>query len=424
MASHQRSVPRTPGRSRGALLSLAGAVLWAALGPVPGAAAQESKPEERPPAEMSTLGGDLLGRPGPQMLPRTGAPEPPALPELSARAWIVADAETGEVLAAHHAHWPLAPASTLKMLFADLLLPKFDPDDVYEADPAHFSEMGRGSSAVGIKDHQTYTVDDLWYGAFLASGNDAVHALTAMNGGREKTVREMNDRARELQAYNTLVVNPDGYDGAGQRSSAYDLTLIARSGMQNPDFRRYAATARYSFPGAGEGKKRPRFEIQSTNRLLTGARGLAPYPGLAGIKNGYTSQAGYTFTGIAERDGRKLLVTCMNPDGDGLQVYRETAALFDWGFEAAGSVEPVGELVPSLSEVAEAEAALGPQPSQGGEAEETATDRAVVHSRPELPGVPVLTVAAAGMALLAVVMWVFHRRHPLPGRPPGGAPRR
>ena len=76
---------------------------------------------------MSTVGGELLGKSGTQA---TLGGDAPVLPKgISARSWIVADAESGEVLAAHNAHWRLAPASTLKMLFADTLLPKFDKDD-------------------------------------------------------------------------------------------------------------------------------------------------------------------------------------------------------------------------------------------------------------------------------------------------------
>ncbi|MYV70886.1 D-alanyl-D-alanine carboxypeptidase, partial [Streptomyces sp. SID2131] len=148
------------------------------------------------------------------------------------------------------------------------------------------------------------------------------------------------------------VVSPDGYDAPGQVSSAYDLTLIARNGMTKPDFREYAATARAAFPGIrkpGE-KKRETFEIQNTNRLLTGDFGVPPYQGIAGVKNGNTTHAGATFTGVAERNGRVLLVTVMNPSSEEQHaVYRETARLFDWGFAALGKVEPVGELVPPRS---------------------------------------------------------------------------
>jgi D-alanyl-D-alanine carboxypeptidase (penicillin-binding protein 5/6) len=376
---------------------------------------------------MSTVGGELLGRPGTQVSREEGAPRLPR--RLTSRAWLVADAESGEVLAAHNAHWPLAPASTIKMLFADTLLPRFDRDERYRARPEHFVGMGAGSSAVGIMDGQTYTVEDLWHGVFIASGNDAVYALSAMNGGKAKTVREMNERARELRALDTRVVNPDGYDAKGQTSSAYDLTLFARSGLQRADFREYVSTPRADFPDAGRGPNRPTYEIQSTNRLLTGSSGLAPYEGLAGVKNGYTSKAGYTFTGVAERGDRVLLVTCLDPKdrrGDGLQVYREAAALLDWGFEAAGSVEPVGELVPPVGEGSgEGQAApAGGQTDGAGEA-----GHAAGHEPPAGPhgaedGGPagagtVLAVAAGGLVLLSGAAYLFHRRHPLPGRRPG-----
>ena len=104
--------------------------------------------------------------------------------------------------------------------------------------------MGAGSSLVGIKEGETYTVHDLWLGVFLRSGNDAVHVLSAMNGGVAKTVKEMNEHAEELQALDTHVVSPDGYDEPGQVSSAYDLTLFARSGLQKKDFREYCSTVR------------------------------------------------------------------------------------------------------------------------------------------------------------------------------------
>jgi D-alanyl-D-alanine carboxypeptidase (penicillin-binding protein 5/6) len=304
----------------------------------------------------STVGGDRLGLSGTQVEPRPGA-HAPALPDdLTARSWIVADAETGDVLASVDAHRRLAPASTLKMLFADVVLPKFDKDTTHKVVPSDLAGMGEGSSKVGIKENLTYTVHDLWLGVFLRSGNDAVHVLSAMNGGVEKTVQEMNARAKELNALDTHVVTPDGYDMPDQYSSAYDLTLFARAGMQNPDFREYVSTVRAQFPGEWEKdddgkdkgeKKRKHFEIQNTNRLLSGdPRGLAPYPGIAGVKNGYTTNAGNTFTGVAERDGHVLFVTVMHPDEGGLEVYKEAASLLDWGFAADGKVAPVGKLVP------------------------------------------------------------------------------
>jgi D-alanyl-D-alanine carboxypeptidase (penicillin-binding protein 5/6) len=299
---------------------------------------------------MSTVGGARLGRPGTQV---ELAPGVPVLPKgVTARSWIVADAESGEVLAAHNAHWRLAPASTLKMLFADTLLPKFPRTDTHKVVPSDLAGVGAGSSMVGIKENETYSVHDLWLGVFLRSGNDAVHVLSAMNGGVDATVAAMNRHAEELQALDTHVITPDGYDAPGQVSSAYDLTLIARSGLQKKDFREYCSTLTAKFPGGTKKNKkgkrvRESFEIQNTNRLLTGDYDISQYRGIAGVKNGNTTNAGATFTGVAERGGKVLLVTVMNPQKeDHNQVYKETAQLLDWGFKAAGKVAPVGELVP------------------------------------------------------------------------------
>ncbi len=120
-----------------------------------------------------------------------------------------------------------------------------------------------------------------------------MHVLASMYGGVPKTVQAMRDRAVELQALDTHVVSPDGYDAPSQVSSAYDLSLFARDGLQNADFREYCSTAEAQFPPGEKkkGKKRETFGIQNTNRLLTGADGVDAYKGIAGVKNGYTSHA-------------------------------------------------------------------------------------------------------------------------------------
>jgi D-alanyl-D-alanine carboxypeptidase (penicillin-binding protein 5/6) len=272
---------------------------------------------------------------------------------------------------------------------------------------------------VGIKEGETYSVHDLWLGVFLRSGNDAVHVLSAMNGGVERTVRDMQAHAEELQALDTHVVTPDGYDEKGQVSSAYDLTLIARSGLQNADFREYCSTVRASFPGATTKNKkgktsRPSFEIQNTNRLLSGDSDVTPYQGIAGVKNGNTSNAGATFTGVAERDGRVLLVTVLNPEKDEHnEVYKETARLFDWGFKAAGKVAPVGMLVPPRG----AESTAQPGSTASG-SPDAASARPVAASSAGRGGssgiVTALAVTGGLLVLLAAGVFVVNRRWPLP----------
>ncbi|WP_326846483.1 D-alanyl-D-alanine carboxypeptidase family protein [Streptomyces kaniharaensis] len=293
------------------------------------------------PAPPPAIGGDRLGQPGVQISPLAGAPALPA--NLTGQSWIVSDATSGEVLAASNPHLRLAPASTLKILFADTVLPKFDRNAVHKVTDEEIAGIGAGSSLVGIKENLEYRVEDLWRGVFLSSGNDAVHVLAHMNGGVPQTVAEMQARADALQARDTKVISPDGYDMDGQVSSAYDLSLFARAGLRNPDFRMYCATRDAAFPGAVDRNtgQRGSFGIANTDRLL------GKYPGLIGVKNGFTTKAGSTFVGAAERDGRTLLVTVMHP-ASYQKVYDETAALLDWGFAAAGKVQPVGRLVDEL----------------------------------------------------------------------------
>lgn len=382
----------------------------------------------KPPAAMSTVGGSLLGKPGTQVNLAAGVPVLPK--KLTGRSWIVADAESGDVLASHNAHWQLPPASTLKMLFADTVLPLLPKDQAHKVTTADLAGVGEGSSLVGVKEESTYTVHDLWMGVFLRSGNDAVHVLSEMNGGIAKTVADMNKHAADLQALDTNVVSPDGYDEKKQVSSAYDLTLIARSGLQKKDFREYSSTVRVQFPGeekkAKKGKKAPKretFEIQNTNRLLTGDAGLEPYKGIAGVKNGNTTNAGSTFTGVAERDGKVLLVTVMNPSGEeSMAVYQETARLLDWGFTAAGRVQPIGELVKPGSTGGDSDKEAVGDKEAGGKGEaggNGGTDRASLGDKASASsgssGMEI-AVAITGGALLLVAAAVFlvNRRWPLP----------
>ncbi|PWG12289.1 D-alanyl-D-alanine carboxypeptidase [Streptomyces sp. V2] len=260
---------------------------------------------------------------------------------ISARAWIVADHESGEVLAARDPHGRLAPASTLKMLFADTLLGKFARGERHTVRGVELASVPAGSSLVGIKAGVTYSVEDLWHGVFLRSGNDAVRVLAAMNGGIERTVAEMRAKAADLQAVDTYVVSPDGYDHPRQYSSAYDLTLMARSGLRNADFRAYCGTRTARIGKTG---------IENTNRLLCGSHGVKAYPGMIGVKNGYTSNAGNTFTGAATRNGRTLLVTVLHPRSGLNAVYEEARTLLDWGFAQGSSAKAVGALAEPLSE--------------------------------------------------------------------------
>jgi D-alanyl-D-alanine carboxypeptidase (penicillin-binding protein 5/6) len=281
-----------------------------------------------PSASAQTIGGDTLASPDITVQPLPGAAP---LPDVKAETWIVADATTGQVLAAKGAHVQRPPASTLKTLLALTVMPKHSPEETWIAGPKVEHVSG---SRVGLATGKTYSLDQLWYAVFLPSANDAAVAVAKINGGVGDTVSQMNETAQRLQAHDTVAKTPNGLDAPGQVSSAYDLALIARAGLQRPDFAKYAGTTRTTFPdriGNGE------HTIVTTNRLL-----LHGFPGMIGVKTGFTTKAGRTYVGAVRRGDTTIIVAML-----GIHESSEQAAkkLFTWALKNNDKVTPIGTLV-------------------------------------------------------------------------------
>jgi len=328
----------------------------------------------------------------------------PPLPEVRAASWLVADVDTGEVLAARDPHGAYAPASTLKVLTALALLPRIAPDQLVVPT---FDDVNVEGSRVGLVAGVAYPASELFAALLMVSGNDAANALATAAGGREATTALMNDTAERLGADDTHAFNPHGLDAEGQQSSAYDLALLGRAALADADLSRYATTRGASI-GAPPGS--PRIETTNKNKLL-----LRDYPGALAGKNGFTSRARASFVGGAERDGRRLVVSLMQADP---KVFDEATRLLDWGF-AAGGVDPVGELVGQQEAVEESGQVEGQQEEAvaalglGGPA---------VPPVDEASGLPV-TLGGAGLALAALVVarprGTPARAAPRPVRPSG-----
>ncbi|WP_460666860.1 D-alanyl-D-alanine carboxypeptidase family protein [Kribbella swartbergensis] len=271
------------------------------------------------------VGGDLLTA-KPTVVAEGATP-----PAVQASAYVVADIDTGEVLAAKAPHAKLRPASTLKTLTALVLLPRLKKTDVVVGTDADARIEG---SKVGVYPGLRYSVDLLFEGMFLGSGNDAVHALCMHDqGGVAATVQRMNQKAKELGALDTTVTDPTGLDADGQYSSAYDLALFAKAGLARPDFAKYAATKYTAYPNAGNAGT---YQVANQNKLLFS------YDGALGVKTGYTTLARNTFIGAARRNGHTLVVTLMNaPHG----ITTDATNLLDWTFKNYDKLNPVGTLV-------------------------------------------------------------------------------
>lgn len=296
--------------------------------------ANPDNPPVNPPVNIPVSGEQLVGR---GKFVNLG-PDSDPLPSVWAATWLVANADTGEIYAAKGPHIQRAPASTLKTLTALTLMPQLDPATEVTAKKRAINTYG---SVVGLKRGKSYSIEDLYYALLLPSANDAAIALAQANGGIRKTVNQMNSVARSLGALNTVAKNPNGLDSPGQLSTAYDLALIGRQAMEIENFSEIVQTRKYAFPY----KKRTR-EIYNNNQLVTGG-----YKGALGVKTGFTTNAGRTFIGAAERKNVTLIVVAM-----GIKESSAAAAgkLMDWAFANKDTVTPVGTLVSTESRPATA----------------------------------------------------------------------
>jgi D-alanyl-D-alanine carboxypeptidase (penicillin-binding protein 5/6) len=320
--------------------------------PCPKAAAPKVSRPPRPtpptnnPAQR-IVGGEQLDTAG--LVTAAGTAQPPAVTAIS---WVVADLDTGAILGACGPHEYGTPASVQKLLLAATMLPKLDPKQIATVTHADL-DIPQDSSAVGLVEGGHYSVETLWLGLLLQSGNDAAGVLARLGGGaagQAGGVQAMNEEAARLGAFQTHAVTPSGYDGPGQFTSAYDLALIARACFANETFRRYALTQRAQIPA--QPPKHPKgFQIQNENQLIYN------YPGALGGKTGFTSLARHTYVGAAERNGRRLVVTLLGAEPKPLRGWQQGAALLDWGFSlpadtSVGRLVNPGEVSASASPVA------------------------------------------------------------------------
>jgi serine-type D-Ala-D-Ala carboxypeptidase (penicillin-binding protein 5/6) len=244
------------------------------------------------------------------------------IPAGPAQGWIVADMDSGQVLAGRDTDVRHPPASTIKVLLSLAALDELNLDSTIVANVA---DTQVECSCVGIKPGRTYTARELLDAVLLVSGNDAANTLADMLGGFDTAVAKMNAKAVALGAPDTHAATPSGLDGPGGTgwTTPRDLAIIFRAALANPAFAQITAKPSATFPG--DNADRP---IVNENELLQ------RYPGTLGGKTGFTNAARKTFVAAAQRDGRRLVVAMMY----GLVVqggptyWDQAASLLDWGF--------------------------------------------------------------------------------------------
>jgi D-alanyl-D-alanine carboxypeptidase (penicillin-binding protein 5/6) len=300
----------------------------------------------------SPVGGDALGSCG--VIVPAGAPPLPN--DVSAEAWLVADIDSGDVIAARDPHGRHRPASIIKVLLAMQAINELPLDRVIEGTQDDANAEG---TKVGVDLGGHYTVNDLLHGLLMHSGNDAAHALAAALGGSggnpmDAAMQKINLLASKLGAHDTRAATPSGLDGPGMSTSAYDMGLFYRYAFKNPTFADIVATRTYQFPGhpakPGEASDHPAYELENDNKLLLN------YPGAMGGKTGFTDDARQTFVGAANHDGRRLVTVLLRGSREPIAPWEQTAHLLDYGFATAMGttigtrIEPDPSLTPPKPE--------------------------------------------------------------------------
>jgi D-alanyl-D-alanine carboxypeptidase (penicillin-binding protein 5/6) len=250
----------------------------------------------------------------------------PTQPELTSKAALVIDADTGQVLFAKNADERLPMASTTKIMTAILVLESLDLNtEVLVSRKAHF----QSGSVVGLNTFDEFTVEQLSYWMLVFSGNDAAVALAEKTAGSEtRFVAKMNEKAKAMGLANTHFTNANGLNETGHYSSCSDLATMARYAMKNETFRKIVITTVYDLPHPGAYTPE---EPKNSNALLT------KYDWVTGVKTGSTPAAGYCMVASGTRDGISLVAVQLGAKDDATR-WAEVEALFEYGFDLSPAI--------------------------------------------------------------------------------------
>ena len=239
-------------------------------------------------------------------------------PDTSALYIAIVDDASGALLYGEGPHTEVPQASTTKI--ATTIVALEHAPDLTRPIPVTVSASAMvardGSSTMGLEPGSTVSLKTLLLGMMLPSGNDAAEQVAvSLADSRSQFVEWMNLEASALGLKDTHFINPSGMDADGHYSSAYDMAMLARYAMHNASFRDLAGTVRSTSEG---------FPMHNLNRLLEA------YPGVDGVKIGYTDAAQKTIVASATRNGHHVYVSLMHSQ----DLVGDCSALFDWVWDS------------------------------------------------------------------------------------------
>jgi D-alanyl-D-alanine carboxypeptidase (penicillin-binding protein 5/6) len=272
-------------------------------------------------------------------LPHVASAQLPAPPEVAARAYLLMDVTSNQILAAKEPDMPVEPASLTKLMSAYIVFDALKSKKITLQQTFPVSERAwkMPGSRMFIEPSMQVPVEDLIKGMIVQSGNDATMALAEGVGGTaEHFVELMNQQAKALGMQNTSYRNPEGLTAPGHTTTARDLSILATRLMKDfPEYVSYYAIQRYRYPGTPA--------ANDTNRNLL----LFRDPTVDGLKTGHTDAAGYCMVATARRqfpalgDGvagqRRLLSVMLGAASENARA-AESQKLLNWGYAAYEAV--------------------------------------------------------------------------------------
>lgn len=249
----------------------------------------------------------------------------PASPDLAARAWVLMDATTGEIIAEQNAMEALAPASLTKLMTAYLAFEEIDSGRMSMDEEVLVSEnawakggAASGGSTMFLPPNQPATVADLLRGMIVQSGNDASIALAEhIAGGEDAFADLMTQTARRLGLDTSFFLNSTGLPAPGHQTSALDMALLARAIIrQHPELYRIYSEKEFEYNG-----------IRQPNRNALLWRDAS----VDGLKTGHTNEAGYCLVASALRGDMRLISVVMGAASEDVRA-NESQKLLTWGF--------------------------------------------------------------------------------------------
>lgn len=242
----------------------------------------------------------------------------------NAKSSILMEASTGEIIYSFNENEKRAPASMTKMMSLILIMEEIENGNLKWNEKIKISEnaASMGGSQIYLEAGEIMNVHDLVKGISMASANDAVVALAErISGSEEEFVKKMNSKSKELGLTNTNFKNATGLDEEGHYSSAKDMGLIAKELVKHKKVLEFSSTYE-DYLRQNTNKK---FWLVNTNKLIK------TYPGMDGLKTGFTENALYCLTATATRNNMRLIGVVMG-ESDSKTRNSEMSDMLDYGF--------------------------------------------------------------------------------------------